>query len=373
MADVPGSAADLGTVAHALLEVALRLNFQSDELDRFLGKPMLRTIEGRRSDHILVDEDMVKAVSYALDYVRSYLATHPKADYEAECLLDASSFVGYESGGTSDVIIHDLPREIAVVDYKNGVQHVDHNDNEQLQIYGLGAIDKFSSRITPRTKIRLVIVQPNSRGEGGPIRETVYSYQDLLDFAKAAALAAKAAYSRNPPRLAGEHCTYCRAAGNCRTYADRALQAAALDFAVISDDMPLEDAAAVSSTDLQRLLTAAKYLRDWLDSLEAEATRRLLLDSEAVPGYKLVQSAPHRRWDDVDRVTNLVQTYAPTRLDELLPRSPLSPAQMSKRVNDARLLQLLQKRVTHNPIEPRVAPEEDKRVAYSAGDDFKGK
>lgn len=374
---IPGSAADKGTVAHALLEIMLRLDIPTDEIDRFDGKPVLRFIEGRPADHIVVDEDMMDAVSYALDYVRSYLATHPKADFHAECLLDATSLIGYESGGTCDVIIVDLPREIVVVDYKNGVQHIDHVDNEQLQIYGLGAIDKFNDQITTKTKIKLVIIQPNSREQTGPVREIIYSYQELMVFAQRAAAAAKEAYSKNPKRVAGEHCSYCAAAGNCRTYADRALHAAALDFALVNEDMDLQNPEDMSAENIQRILTASQLLREWLDNIQAEAIRRLLAHTD-IPGYKLVNSSPHRRWDDKEHIVNIVQTYAPDRIDELIPRMPLSPAQMERRLKhkrdgDNRLLRRLQANVTHNPVEPRLALVDDSRASYSASDDFKEK
>lgn len=119
MVESSSSAADKGTVAHALLETMLRLDLPSDEIDQFADKPMLKTLgEGktlRRVDHIIVDEEMMKGVSHAIDYVRSYLALNKEADYEVEVALDASSLVGYETGGTSDIVITDLPREIAVL------------------------------------------------------------------------------------------------------------------------------------------------------------------------------------------------------------------------------------------------------------------
>lgn len=379
VADLPdnsGQAADRGTVAHALLELMLRLDMPADEIDRYANKAILRTIDGRRADHILVDDDMMDGVGHALDYVRGYLAKHPKADFEPESLLDASSFIGKESGGTSDVILHDLPRELVIVDYKNGINHVEHEDNDQLYIYALGAIDKYSDKVTPKTKIRMVIVQPNTRENTAPIRETVVGYYDVIDFGKRAAAAAKEAYSKNPKRVAGEHCNYCKAAGSCKTYADRALSAAAIEFGDVHQHVgdALANAATMSEGDIARILTAAKQLRHWLDNVENEAVRRLLANQD-ISGYKVVASRTHRRWDDADRVANIIKTYAPTRALELAPPMPLTPAAMERRLQHARdgdlkLLQRLQKNVTRNPSEPKVAPVDDSRPPYKHGSEF---
>ena len=376
-ADTPGSAADRGTVAHALLETMLRLDIPSDEIDRFADKPMIKEQDGRRFDHILIDDEIMRGVSHALDYVRGYLAEHPEADYEVECALDATSFVGYETGGTGDVVITNLPDELVVLDYKNGVQHVDHEDNEQLHIYALGALAAYSDRVTPETKVRMVIVQPNSRKRGGPIREAAYTYHDLLVFAKKAAAAARAAHGKNPLRVAGEHCSFCRAAGSCRTYAEHAMSAAQLEFADLEqrDNMALADPRRLKTSEMADVLAGAMRIRQWLNAVEAEAIRRLVA-RRAIPGFKLVQSSPHRRWDDPEAVIKLLrQRRYEHYFEDLVPRVPLTPARIEQRLNRKRdgnsaLLAKLATHMVRNPVEPRVAPLDDVRPEYHRGDEF---
>lgn len=373
MRDTSTSAADTGTVAHALLEIMLRLNVPTDEIDRFAERPLLRTIDNRPADHILVDEEMMDGVAHALDYVRGYLTTNPGATYEIEQSLDATPLVGYETGGTSDVILCDLPRELVVLDYKNGVQHVDHTDNDQLHLYALGAINLYSTKITPATNFRMVIVQPNSRKSGGPVREVVYTYDDLMLFAKKASAAAKAAHSKNPPRVAGEHCTFCRAAGACRAYADYALQVAALEFEDLTGDLPLHDPRNLKPAEIARVLAGASMLRSWLVNVEDEATRQLL-SRRNIPGFKLVRSQPHRRWDDPTRVVELLKP-SKKLFEELVPRQPLSPSRMERRLARKRdgnpaLLEQLYRHMRRNPFEPRIAPQSDPREEYHRGSEF---
>lgn len=374
--DTSSTAADRGTVAHALLELMLRLHIPTDEIDRYAGKALLKEIEGRRADHITVDEEMMEGVAHAIDYVRSYIARHPKADYEPECLLDASAFVGKESGGTSDVIITDLPRELVILDYKSGVGHVDHVDNEQLYIYGLGALDRYSEKVTPKTKIRMVIVQPNTRQDVGPVRETVATYDDLLIFAQKAAAAAKEAYRKNPRRVAGDHCSFCKAAGYCKTFADSTLQSAALEFADIDQHVGdvLQHMDNLTNEEIARVLTAARTLRQWLDNVETEAVRRAL-DNQAIDGFKVVASRTHRRWDDESKVVQLIQEVSPKIMADLAPATPLSPSLMEKRLQrkeggNVKLLKYLQRHVTRNPSEPKIAPMDDSRQPFRKGSEF---
>lgn len=382
MVESSSSAADKGTVAHALLETMLRLNIPADEIDRFADKPMLKTLgEGktlRRVDHIVVDDEMMKGVSHAIDYVRSYLAANKGADYEVEVTLDASSLVGYETGGTSDIVITDLPREIAVLDYKNGVQFVDHSDNEQLHIYGLGAIAKYVAEVTPKTSIRMVIIQPNNRDGGGPVREVVYTYDDLMLFARKAAAAAKAAHGKNPARVAGEHCTFCRAGGMCKVFAEYTLNRAGFDFADVQQggDMSVRDARNMDPEEMAQVLAAKSVLVRWLDSVEAEAIRQMSHNTK-IPGFKLVGSRPHRRWDDPDAIIKTVlKQKDQTLLDELCPRTPLTPNRIQQRLGRKRdgnpkLLKKLETHITHNPIEPRVAPEDSARPLFNPAADFR--
>lgn len=379
MVESSSSAADKGTVAHALLETMLRLDIPSDEISQFADKPMIKFLgEGkskRRVDHILVDDTMMEGVSHAVDYVRSYLTAHKGADYEVEVALDASPLVGYETGGTSDIVIVDLPREIAVLDYKNGVQYVDHSDNEQLHIYGLGAIAKYLKSITPQTAIRMVIIQPNHRGGDGPVREVVYTYDDLMLFARKAAAAAKAAHGKNPARVAGEHCTFCRAGGMCKVFAEYSLSRAGLDFADIQQggDMSLRDARNMDPGEMAQVMQAKRTLIQWLDNVEAEAIRQLS-NRTKIPGFKLVGSKPHRRWDDAERIVKLLTKY-PSLFEELCPRTPLTPARVSSRLSRKRdgnpkLLNKLVQYITHNPIEPRIAGEDDPRPLFNPAEEF---
>lgn len=381
MVDSSSSAADKGTIAHALLEMVLRLDIPADEISRFADKPMLKFLgEGkskRRVDHILVDDDMIDSISHAVDYVRSYLVLHKEADYDIEVTLDATALVGYETGGTSDIVITDLPRELAILDYKNGVQHVDHEDNEQLHIYGLGAISKYLQDVTPQTTVRMVIIQPNSRGKGGPVREVVYTYDDLMLFARKAAAAAKAAHGKNPTRVAGDHCTFCRAGGVCKTFAEHTLERAGLDFVDVQqgDSMTLRNPLNMDADEIAQVISARTVLRRWLENVEAEAIRQMLARNK-IPGYKLVNSSPHRRWDDDTAIVKILAARKDkTLFEELCPRVPMTPARFTQRLSrkrdgDAKLLAKLEPHVTHNPIEPRIAPESDNRSPFNPADEF---
>src|SRR4051812_35602250 len=75
MPDRPSTHAARATVAHALLELARRWDYDEEGLESFVGK----TLKGEPP--IEVDDKMIRGVGHAMDYVRSYIARNPTADY----------------------------------------------------------------------------------------------------------------------------------------------------------------------------------------------------------------------------------------------------------------------------------------------------
>src|SRR4051812_8933025 len=96
-----------GTAAHKLLEMAMLLGI---EPHAWLGEQ----IRGFN-----VDDDMADAVAHAIDYVRSYTARHPNAKVYLERRVHPGNMIGRKDcWGTLDISLHDMPRELVIVDYK---------------------------------------------------------------------------------------------------------------------------------------------------------------------------------------------------------------------------------------------------------------
>ena len=195
-----------GTSAHALLEVCLRLGAAPEE---FLGD----TLE---AGHTPVDEGMVDGVGYALDYVAAYTANNPKTRVLVEHTVRFGEAVGAtdeEGFGTSDVILDNYPVECVVLDYKHGVGiSVSVKDNSQLLLYAVG----MRASRGRYQRYRKVVVQPRL-ARRKPVQEApaltdakVIHWVDTV-----VRPVVPLALGKGAPRVAGSHCHYCVANGNC--------------------------------------------------------------------------------------------------------------------------------------------------------------
>lgn len=209
-----------GTSAHALLEVSLILG---DDPAGYVGL----TLE---PGHMVIDEDMADGVGYALDYIKSYAANHTKAVVHSEHTVYYGQTIGVEDDeafGTSDVIIDDYPRELVALDYKHGVgKPVAVKDNTQLLLYLAG---KRQERGSYR-RYRKVVVQPRLP-KRKPVQEATVTETQLVHWLENTVKpVVPIAMSKNAPRVAGAHCRWCGADGNCKAQYDLVMKKAQEEF-----------------------------------------------------------------------------------------------------------------------------------------------
>lgn len=210
-----------GTSAHALLEVCLRLGTQPEE---FLGS----TLE---PGHMPVDEGMTDGVGYALDYVQAYTANNPKTKVLVEHEVSFGAAIGAtdeEGFGTSDIILDNYPTEVVVIDYKHGVGHtVTVKDNSQLLLYAVG----MRAQRGRYQRYRKVVVQPRL-AKRRPVQEapamTDVAVTNWIN--KVVRPVVPIALGNGAPRVAGAHCHYCAANGNCIAQYELVLKKAKEDF-----------------------------------------------------------------------------------------------------------------------------------------------
>lgn len=210
-----------GTSAHALLEVCLRLG--SDPED-FFGD----TLE---PGHMPVDEGMIDGVGYALDYVRAYVANNPKTKVLVEHEVVFGPAIGApadQSFGTSDIILDNHPIEVVVIDYKHGIGiTVSVKDNSQLLLYALGMREQRGRY----QRYRKVVVQPRL-AKRKPVQEApALTDAAIVKWAdKVVKPVVPVALGKDAPRVAGTHCRYCAADGNCKAQYDLVMAKAKEDF-----------------------------------------------------------------------------------------------------------------------------------------------
>lgn len=324
---------------------------------------LARTVVGATDGEFTIDEDMADAIQLYLDTVRAiFMVRGGTLKVEQKVRLSTDIW------GTADCIIWSPDaRVLDVIDLKLGAGvYVEAAGNEQLLIYALAAITTAGIAPEAIDSVNLHIVQPRYFG-AAPHRSVNVTGAELLAFAPRVFAAATAARQPGAPLVAGGHCYFCAASGNCE-----AQQAAAL--AVAQDLFPDLDAAAVPvspplldlmpTPKLAGILANLDTIEQWISAIRAQAFERAK-KGEKIPGFKLVEKIGNRQWLDETHAIKVLQGYGIDPLE----RSIISPAQVEKK-NKA--LKLVVSQLTHRPMTGiSLVPESDARPDYNPADAFK--
>lgn len=179
-----GEAAHIGTATHYLCEWALTHGFAVDE--KLIGTQIgidangdATKITATTSEHstvITVDENMVRGAAIYCELVTALLEKYPDATRHLEIVLELAD----DMGGSADCMIVTQNR-IIVIDYKNGRNYVEAENNYQLAMYGVGALKKFNRKGQIKDVV-MCIVQPNSKGK--PVRTWAQTVDEMNDWAE---------------------------------------------------------------------------------------------------------------------------------------------------------------------------------------------
>ena len=271
--------AELGTAAHELGEFCL-VNGHEDAF-AFIGE--------EHNGH-KVDDNMARAVQVYIDHIRATALLEPSlCRYEKRFSLDKLD-PPMPMFGTADCIIYGKESgTLYVLDYKHGQGvAVEVEDNAQLKYYALGAILEIGDK-APVNKVITVVIQPRAMHADGPVRQYSYSRDEIMDFGTELIDAAHESLKPDAPRLAGDHCKFCKAAGTCSALRNDALAVAQDEFGAVKD---LND---LTPAEVADYLEKVPLIEEWIKSLRRHANY-ILESGNALPGYKLVEKRPTRRW-----------------------------------------------------------------------------
>lgn len=318
--DTSSPYAELGTAAHELGEHCLLHGFK--HADRMMGK----TLNGH-----VVDDNMVAAVQVYLDFVRKIEAE------EDPCLLRIEQRFSLEAlgppmpmFGTSDCTIYGKKSgNLWVIDYKHGQGvAVDAEDNPQLKYYALGAALKIADK-APINSVNVAIVQPRASHPLGPIRLAHYTKEDILDFGVDLIDAAHAAVKPDAPLAAGDHCKFCKAAGECSALRSNALAVAQDEFGSIR---PIDT---LTPDQVASYMDRLPLLEEWMKSLRQHAFS-LLETGKGLPGFKLVDKRPTRKWKNEQEMLAWASQEG-LEDDDIYERKMKSPSQIERIVGKKNL------------------------------------
>ena len=187
----------------------------------------------------------------------------------------------------SDGILH-----VIDLKYGRGVK-VDAEENDQLRIYALGALDLFGF-LYPIHTIRMSIFQPRLANccTWEVSREEIEKWATLV-----LKPAADLAWCGKGDYKAGAHCQFCKAKAKCRERATVNMALAAYDF---TEPALLEnDEIAIILAKIDDLVSWASDVKDFA---LAEALKGARFD-----GWKVVEGRSNRKYADEAAVTEAVK------------------------------------------------------------------
>jgi len=289
-AGMPNTASDAaieGTRAHALAELALRKNVDTD------------TYVGLTLEDGEVTEDMAIDVDVYVKFARELIEGSTEHWIEHRFNLAALKPV-LPLWGTADLVAYNQDMktlDVADLKFGRGVV-VEVNDNPQLKYYALGAALTLGEGRDIET-VRLTIVQPRAGHPSGPIRSVEYTFYEIIEFASDLLAAAAATVAPDAPLVPGSQCRWCKASAVCPAQSMAVAEAAQMSF-----DKPYVEPRAVetlSQGELLKIMKIIPFAETYFKAVKDHIYRELA-EGRPVPGYKLVAKRPSRKFKDAEAV-----------------------------------------------------------------------
>ncbi|MCH7295451.1 DUF2800 domain-containing protein [Acinetobacter higginsii] len=390
--DIPDSTsehADLGTAAHFLASESLE---QGKNATDFLNRQIYikdgaahwsdLDEQVKLSSYFTVDLEMTENVQVYLDAVRSQAEGN---ELLVEQRVEFSNYINSENAfGTSDAVVLTTD-EIQIHDlkYGRGVK-VSAENNEQLKLYGLGALNEFGL-VGDYKQVRMVIHQPRL----GYMSEAVCTIEELEAFAHEATAQVEFIHAleigvENPDGATCEdfaasfnpgekQCQWCKAKSNCEALAKHNLQTVLGDFDDLTQvdlqadiEQATEQVANHENDKLGRLYAAIPLLEGWIKAIDS-AVHQKLHAGESVEGFKLVAGRQGARtWANPDDAEAMLKSMrlkteemydlkliSPTTAEKLKKAEVIGPRQWTK----------VEALITRADGKATVAPISDKRPA----------
>ncbi|GAA0490815.1 DUF2800 domain-containing protein [Alkalibacterium sp. m-11] len=335
-----GEAAKEGTAAHALSEHKL--------------KKALR-IRSKRPTSEYDSDEMEECTDAYVDFIMEQVELARKSCTDPIVLieqrLDFSCYVP-DGFGTGDCVIISDDR-LHIVDFKYGMGVlVDAEDNPQMKLYALGALEIYDSLYDIK-EISMTIFQPR--------RENVSTWTVPVEELKAWAeeeLKPKAAkaYQGEGEYMPGPWCTFCRASSRCRARADENLKLAQMEFKM----PPL-----LTDSEIEEVLTILPDLTKWANEITAYATDAAVNHGKEWHGFKVVEGRSVRKYKDENAVAEkaVISGYKDIYRKSLIPMT-----EMQKLMGKTKFEEILGNLIYKPPGKPTLVPNSDKRPAMNVAD-----
>lgn len=348
--DTTSSYAEEGTRAHALAEARIRY-----DLLKTINKKEFDTIWKDLSPDTEMEEMSELYEDLITEKYSAALAKTKDAMLLIEERLDFSHIVPGGFGTGDAIIIADGTMEVIDLKYGKGV-HVYAEDNPQIRLYGLGALQKYGYLYDIK-EVALTIVQPRLDNVSTELlaAETLEEWGE--QYVRPRALLAD---KGEGDYCTGDHCQFCKGKAICRARAEEALSLAKHEFAtppILDDD------------EIPEILMLLDKAEAWIKDIKDYAYQKALAGTKW-PGFKLVEGRSNRCYMDEELVADKLMSngYEDNQIYE---KKLKGITAMEKLLTKKSFTELLDDLVIKPPGKPTLVPESDKREEFnSATRDF---
>ena len=356
-----------GTLAHSVCEATAKLHFK-----KIKKASHTATIKRLKQDSLWNDEMLTTAETYAGHLLERAMAFKHEPYTAFEIKVDLSDYIPEGYGRCDCTMFGD--DTLIITDYKHGKGvAVSAENNPQMKLYALGALKLYRPLFGDAIKnVQMCIDQPRINS----YESWSCTTEELLEWGEFIKPIAQRAFMGFGEYKAGEWCRFCRANGQCRAQAEQ--QISALDD--FNPTTLADGSGAVVSTEsippsvltpeeISEVLKRGKTLVAWYKAVEEHALE-VLLNGEAIPGYKVVEGRSNRTWTDQDAAMEALQQAGYDRA-VLYDSVPKTLAQLEKVIGNAKFAELVGQFVIKPQGKPALADEKDTRKVFnSAASDF---
>ncbi|MEF9966875.1 MAG: DUF2800 domain-containing protein [Longicatena sp.] len=269
-----------------------------------------------------------------------------------ESKVDYSKYVPEGFGTCDTVILAGNTLFIKDLKFGKGVEVYAEN-NSQLQLYALGAIEKFGD-LYDFENVHMEICQPRKYHFDSSVMKVEELVTWGIEFVKPRALLA---FEGKGEFKTGTHCQFCKAAGACRFQAEENMKLMMHEF---------KDPQLLSDEEVAEIIEHADQLSGWAKAVKDYATKQLL-EGKELPGWKVVEGRANRAYTNEDEVaTALIKAGYEEPL--LYDRKLLGITAMEKVVGEKKFGDLLKDLIIKPQGKPTLAKEDDKRPAITNAD-----
>lgn len=256
--------------------------------------------------------------------------------------------------GTGDTVLYaDGYCEVVDLKYGKGVP-ISAEDNPQLRLYGLGALNRPDTHLYSIEQVTMTIVQPRLDS----ITSETMSAVDLLAWAEAE-IKPKAllAYEGKGAFNDGEWCRFCKIKPTCRKRAEGNLAL---------ESYGRREPHLLSVPEVSDILGKADQLVAWASDVKSWALEQAEKHRVIYPGWKLVEGRSNRVYTEKAQVES--RLLGAGYRTEMIHKEPelLGITEMEKLLGKKQVAELLEGLVIKPAGKPTLAPISDRRPAMNS-------